>query len=40
MNEYLYEITMELEDDYYTEFLRKHRKTISEGEEEYEVICM
>lgn len=40
MNEYLYEITCELEEDYYTEFLKKHKRVSSEGEEDYEIICM
>lgn len=42
MNEYLYEITKDIEEEYYTEFLKKHRNTnnTSEGDEDYEVICM
>ena len=40
MNEYLYEITCDLEDVDYNEIIKKHKRVSSEGEEDYEVICM
>lgn len=41
MNEYVYEITKDLDEDYYMDFLKSHKKRVSsEGEEDYEIICM